>query len=988
MPPAAVAVAAAPITTSPDHITAALALGTQRTTTVTLTNTGSTPFQPLVYEALPAPQVTSTRARVPALLQRVALPPQNERLDSRLHAIFRAAATADFLVYLPDQADLSPAYAISDWNDRGRYVYQTLVDHARRSQQALRQWLDERAIPNQPLWIVNAVLVHGSLADAEALSRRADVAFVRANTTVALPQDRAVNPVQCNPEQTQNNICWNIEQIGANRVWRDFGITGRGVVVASIDTGVRFDHPALAANYRGARADAPFDHDYNWFDPQHKTLAPSDPNGHGTHTMGTMVAVGDGTPRQPSVGVAPGATWIAAQGCENSTCSDADLIAAAQWLLAPTRLDGAAPRPDLRPMIINNSWSGNGGQDWYAGYVAAWRAAGIFPIFAAGNGIGTLAQTCGSIGSPADDANVVAVGAVDRRNIIMPYSLFGPSRSGQIKPDVVAPGAPLLSTWIGAGDDYQALQGTSMAAPHVAGLVALLWAANPNLIGNYDATYAVLRDSALPLPDGRCTGALAVPNNVYGYGRIDAYAAVTRVRVDVPWLKVLAPVGPIAPGGQAQLTVMLDAGKVASAGFYRARIQIFGDLTQAQASIEVVLNAVAGSPQAIVSGRIRSADSGGPVQATITIDDGAHVSSDRDGRYTLVLSPGQHTLEVSALAYVALRRTITVTGSTQLPDMFLNPYQPGLALAAPHGALDLPFAASQTITIPISNTGDVALNYHVHLPSYPLAFWRSDEPDGPSAAWIELPGDAPQIAFTDSATGISVPLGVAFPLFGNRYENAVVAADGTLAFGPFAARYHPTSGCLPDSSTSPPFIAPFRTALDWTRGGHARYATVGDRFVISFEDVALAAAPGATVSFQVALMPDGRIRLVYRHVGALPAGLAVGVQQTSFETMTVGCGATTQLADGMAIEFRPQPRAALWLDMPMRSGTLAPGEQQNISLRARWLFTARPEPVRALLEISSSAPFQQNVRVPIDVRPQPAPHALWLPLARWRIQQP
>ena len=968
----------------PDQVTRAVALGTQSTTTVTLTNTSATTFRPLVYEAFPSPQVTSRRAAVPATAQRVALPQQAERFDPRLNDVFRKADLAtDFLVYLPDQADLSAAYAITDWNARGRYVYETLVTHAEQTQQALRQWLNARAIPNQPLWMVNAVLVHGRLADAQALAQRADVAFVRANTTAAVPQDEVISPAQCNAAQTQTSVCWNIQQINANRVWRDFGITGRGVVVANIDTGVRFDHPALAANYRGARADAPFDHDYNWFDPQRKTTAPYDQDGHGTHTMGTMVAVGDGTLNQPAVGIAPGATWIAAQGCVNGTCTDADLIAAAQWLLAPTRLDGSDPRPDLRPMIINNSWSGDGGQDWYTGYVAAWRAAGMFPVFAAGNGNGSLAQTCGSIGSPADYPGVVAVGAVDQQDTITSYSQFGPSRSGQIKPDVVAPGAPLLSTWIGDGADYQVLQGTSMAAPHVAGLVALLWAANPSLIGNYDATYAVLRDSALPLPDGRCTSASVVPNNVYGYGRIDAYKAVSQVRVDVPWLRVVEPGEAIAPGSQTQLTIVLDASRVASAGFYRARVQVFNDLTQAPTSIEVVMNVVASAPQAIVSGRIRSATTGGPVQATIVIDNGARISTDRDGRYTLVLAAGQHTLDVSAASYESLRRTITATDAARLPDLFLNPYQPGLALGTTNETHDLPFAARQTISVPISNTGDIPLYYHVNIPPYQLAWWRSDEPDGPSAEWLELPPDAPSIPFATGATSMTVSLDFAFPLLGNRYKQAVVSADGVLTFGPFAANYQPTIGCLPDSSTSAPFIAPFRTLLDWTRGGTVRYATMNDAFVINFEQVALRDAPGETVTFQVVLLLDGRVRVVYQHVGVLPAGLAVGVQHTPFVSMAIGCGATTQLADGMAIEFRPQPRPDTWLALSTQNGMLAPGEQQIINITARWMFPARAEPFRALLEITSNDPFHQTMRVPIDVRPQPAPHTLWVPLAGW-----
>ena len=228
---------------------------------------------------------------------------------------------------------------------------------------------------------------------------------------------------------------------------------------------------------------------------------------------------------------------------------------------------------------------------------------------------------------------------------------------------------------------------------------------------------------------------------------------------------------------------------------------------------------------------------------------------------------------------------------------------------------------------------------------------------------------------------MTVPLGFAFPLFGNRYEQAVVAADGVLTFGPFAADYQPTTGCLPDSSTSSPFIAPFRTPLDWTRGGVVRYATMGNTFVISFEHVALRDAPGETSTFQVVLALDGRIRFVYQHVGALPAGLAVGVQHTSFEAMTVGCGATTQLGDSMAIEFRPQPHPGTWLTFSTQDGVLAPGEQQILSITARWLFAARPEPFRALLEITSNDPFHQTVRVPIDIRPQPAPHSLWVPLA-------
>src|SRR6185503_8669938 len=155
---------------------------------------------------------------------------------------------------------------------------------------------------------------------------------------------------------------------------------------------------------------------------------PTDSNGHGTHTMGTMVAAGDGTLDQPAVGVAPGARWVAAQGCGSTICTEGDLVGSAQWVLAPTALDGTNPRPDLRPMIVNNSWGGASGDPWYAGYTAAWRAAGIFPVFAAGNSGSASGQKCGTISSPGDYADVVSVGATDHSDSIAAFSLLGPTK--------------------------------------------------------------------------------------------------------------------------------------------------------------------------------------------------------------------------------------------------------------------------------------------------------------------------------------------------------------------------------------------------------------------------------------------------------------------------------------------------------------------------------------------------------------------------------
>ena len=134
--------------------------------------------------------------------------------------------------------------------------------------------------------------------------------------------------------------------INAPQVWSDFNVRGEGIVVANIDTGVRYSHTALVRQYRGRDADGNFDHNYNWWDPLDECAGndPCDTDSHGTHTMGTMVG-DDGDPGTNQIGVAPHAKWIAAKGC----CLDAALLSSAQWILAPTDLNGDNPRPDLRP---------------------------------------------------------------------------------------------------------------------------------------------------------------------------------------------------------------------------------------------------------------------------------------------------------------------------------------------------------------------------------------------------------------------------------------------------------------------------------------------------------------------------------------------------------------------------------------------------------------------------------------------------------------
>ncbi|WP_405633970.1 S8 family serine peptidase [Streptomyces sp. NBC_00056] len=285
---------------------------------------------------------------------------------------------------------------------------------------------------------------------------------------------------------------------------------------------MQYDHPDLVANYRGNNGDGTFTNDYNFYDPSGTcatSITPCDNSGHGTHTMGTMVA-------KNGIGVAPNAKWIAAKGCESfQNCWEADLLAAGQWILAPTDHNGQNPRPDLAPNIVNNSWGG-GQTAFYQDIVEAWNSAGIFEAFAAGNdGDG---KTCSTTAAPSAQDTSYGVGAYDSTGKIASFSGFGPSPvDGSAKPNISAPGVNVRSTW--PGSTYKVENGTSMATPHVAGAVGLLWSAAPSLIGNIDETRTLLNEGARDVDDTHCGGTAGM-NNVWGEASSTSSPPSTRPR--------------------------------------------------------------------------------------------------------------------------------------------------------------------------------------------------------------------------------------------------------------------------------------------------------------------------------------------------------------------------------------------------------------------------------------------------------------------------
>jgi len=450
-----------------------------------------------------------------------ASPAQAADVDPLILNQLSAVGHADVFVKMTPAADLSRAAAIEDRNARLWSVYDALTGDADRSQRAIRTFLRGRGKDFKIFWVNNSLFVRGAnRALVDRLANFDGVAYLRGNHHIPL-----VMPVEVSPASAVEGVGWNIEMVRADDFWAASGHNGDGIVVANIDTGVRWTHEALTNQYRG-RQDV--SHDYNWWDPSEvcgtPPSAPCDNNDHGTHTMGTMVG-DDGGSNQ--IGMAPGAKWMAAKGCESSSCSSFALTSSAQWIACPTDRLGNNPDCSKAPHVVNNSWGGGGGDPWYQGLVDSWLAAGIAPIFSAGNS----GSGCNTLGSPGDYANTVGVASVTQSDVLSSRSSRGPSTlASRAQPDISAPGASVRSSIATSDTSYANFSGTSMASPHVAGAIALMKSVVPTApnLGMYNRMVRNTCQSTLGTPGGAasCGGVMwnDFPSNHYGWGRLDMMA--------------------------------------------------------------------------------------------------------------------------------------------------------------------------------------------------------------------------------------------------------------------------------------------------------------------------------------------------------------------------------------------------------------------------------------------------------------------------------
>ncbi len=437
-----------------------------------------------------------------------------------------------------DVAELSERTAPAD---RPRVIHAALQAFADASQRDTLAWLAREGIPHRRFVVANVIAAQipagkmGALAQRVSTLRIDPDPIVRQSLPKAEPHlfGKAVTAVEP-----------GVTYINADDVWALPGNPrGAGVVIAGQDTGYRWTHAAIKAQYLGWNG-VSADHNYAWHDAIHSgggvcgpnSLAPCDDQGHGTHTMGTMVGDDSSTNQ---VGVAPAAKWIGCRNMDVGNGAPSTYLECFDWFLAPTDLNGQNPDPAKAPDVINNSWgcptaegcnSGNWATMQTA--VANLTAAGVLVVASAGNS----GSGCSTVNDPpAMFAESFSVGAFSSSDGgLATFSSRGPvtvDSSNRMKPDIAAPGVSVRSSTFGSDTSYGSKSGTSMAGPHVAGAAALLMSAVPQLKRQPALVRQYLTQSATAVSSTTCSSA-GVPNNLYGSGRLNVFAAVQEAIVD------------------------------------------------------------------------------------------------------------------------------------------------------------------------------------------------------------------------------------------------------------------------------------------------------------------------------------------------------------------------------------------------------------------------------------------------------------------------
>lgn len=912
-------------------------------------------------------------------------------VSSRLQDALNRASENDYikvLVLLRSQVDLAALdqqlYSQkASMQQRAYQVITALKQNAESTQGSLKSYLDSKlesfdVFTYQAFWISNLFTIEAKTQVVYELMNRLDVAEMDLDALLELDKPEKVEGFVEGTESVEPGL----RIINAHLLWAQ-GITGQGRLVMDIDTGVFPNHPALNFKWRGNHVPS----NQAWFDPAGTTV-PSDCDGHGSHTMGTMVGWSPTT--GDTVGVAPDAEWIAAKTiCSSPHTSNS--VAAFQWAIDP---DGNPSTIDDMPDAINNSWYDpdvtNECSGIYKTTLDAVEAAGIAVVFSAGNnGPGTSTITKPK-NINTNNVNVMCTAAIDgasylggNTNPIASFSSRGPSLCGGtgsllIKPEVSAPGVSVRSS--GSATGYTVLSGTSMASPHVAGAVALLKQFAPNLTGKQ--ILEALYNTAVDL------GAAGEDNN-YGMGLIDVYAAF--LSLGTPDSTVPDPITDLSAGSPTsnsltlQWTVPYDSSMNGVTGYdIRYSTSAITDSTSFYNATQLPYNAIPDTAGAIESYLVEGLDFATPYYFSIKSRDVWSNWSDlSNSAIGTTLAAPQISVAPASINHI-LNPFDVVVDTVTISNVSIDPSTLDFSVTLENNTF--PGGVVSARLIPkYNNLADVIEASSKDNPQDvggisiegsggPDLFgykWRdSNEPNGPQYIWNDITSTGtlattwiPTGSFDPKDEGYAgpFPLGFNFKFYGQEKNQIYVSSNGLILFNTVSSNIY-TNAQIPSSEVPNEYIAPFWDDLDGVSSGTVHYKQEGSTFIVQFTGWHKYSNTGS-LTFQIVLHQNGKIVVYYNNMNATLNSATVGIENAAGNDGLQVAYNANYVANNLALEFAAEPD---WLSNDVNSGTLFNGNSIDVELT----FRAEDYPAGNYsmdFNVASNDPVNSLVTVPVTM---------------------
>jgi bacillopeptidase F len=857
----------------------------------------------------------------------------------------------------------------------------TLKEKAATTQVNLLSYLEGKTQSGEvfryeSFWIANLVMVEAKVEVINEIMFRLDV--IQMDLDAILELDK---PIEVNHETDGiESIEPGLKIVNAHLLWA-IGITGQGRLVMGIDTGVQLQHPALQYKWRGNHVP------YNqaWFDPGGGTTTPNDCDYHGSHTMGTMV--GRSTTTADTVGVAINAEWIAAKTiCSSPHTSNS--IAAFQWAINP---DGNPATTNDMPDVISNSWYDpdvtNECSGIYKTTLDAVEAAGIAVIFSAGNngpGVSTITKPKNINTNPV---NVFCVANINgalwlggSNDPISNSSSRGPSVCGGtgsllIKPEVSAPGTSVRSCNSSGG--YTSLSGTSMASPHVAGAVALLKQAFPNLTGRQilEALYYTARDLGTVGED-----------NTYGTGLIDVYAAYQSL--GTPDLTPpdpivnLSVINPTSNSLTLQWTVPFDSSDNGITDYdIRYSLLPITDNTTFENATPLTF---VGSPDTIgstetfnVTGLNFSTTYHFSIKSSDMWGNWSNISNPSSGTTCIAPQISTEPLTINHVIspQVTIIDSVTISNITSIPSTLdftvsleNNTFPAGLI-----GVKLIPKSIDEELNedeIDKENqVGDngVSIDGQGGPDLFGYKWIDSNDPNGPQYTWYNITSNpsAVQVTFPngtlDDGWTNAISIGFPFEFYGNQFNNLYLSTNGFISFDALTSSYI-TNATIPATGLPNNIISPFWDDLDGRTQGTVHYLLENDKYYIQFTNWQKYNATGS-LTFQVVLYSNGRIMLYYNNINATLTSATVGIENsTGTDGLQIAYNAA-YVSNGLAVKISADPD---WISNDISSGRIYNGNTIDVVLT----FSSEDYPLGTYtmdVVINSNDPVNSTITIPVTM---------------------